>query len=73
MKDLLNAENLYLIPDIAAPRHTHELFEGQWWSRHDLAVRFNELVVREQSGPTIADVPLTVEKDSGIIYTQDIS
>ena len=45
--DTLAQSNLFLIPDIMAPRRAPELFADQWWERTDLTLSFNEAVTRD--------------------------
>lgn len=62
-------QNIYLIPDIPAPRRIPELFQGQWWERADLSIRFNNLVVRNFAVPAIEAVNIIVNDHNGIIRT----
>ena len=69
----LAKSNVYLIPDVAAPRRIPEPFQGQWWERVDLSMRFNELVIRNPTAATIATVPLTISDKDGVIVVTEIS
>lgn len=62
----LAQNNLYMVLDVPPPQYVPELFNGQWWPRYDLQVRFNELVERYSTVPSIASVNITVETDDGI-------
>jgi len=53
--------NIYLIPNIQAPRRIPEAFNNQWWERTDLTIDFNELVKRELAVPYL--------RSAGIILT----
>jgi hypothetical protein len=72
-RDTLERNNVYLVPDIAAPRRVPEAFQGQWWERVDLTIRFNELTVRNISIGSIASVPVSVTAESGDTITETIS
>ena len=63
----LAQENLYPIPDIAAPVRAPEVFQSQWWERVDMEIRFNEKIVKNQdiSAIEIADV-LVYNKDGQV-------
>jgi hypothetical protein len=64
-KEPLRALNLYLIPDIAAPRHVHENYAGQWWKRVDMVVRFNEKVTVESAAPYLDSATIIIKKEDG--------
>ncbi len=57
---LLKQNNLALITDIPSPIRIPELFNGQWWNRASLSVKFNEKVVRQSLVPflTTPDIQL---------------
>lgn len=38
---------IYMLPEGARPQYAPELFQGQWWSRTDLDLKFNELVLED--------------------------
>ena len=61
----LKDSNLHLIPDISSPVRFPELFSSQWWERVDLSMRFNELVIREDTIPTIKSVEVIIGTDLG--------
>ncbi|HLH04950.1 MAG TPA: hypothetical protein VKX25_19435 [Bryobacteraceae bacterium] len=52
--DALAASSLFLITDFARPVYAPERFQGQWWKRTDLELRFNERVVDTLILPSIA-------------------
>lgn len=64
--DLLAAQSVYIIPDIAEPRRVPELFESRWWERTDIQMRFNVLVVRERTVPYIELIDIYPSVDTGI-------
>jgi hypothetical protein len=59
----LALQNIYIIPNIAAPKRSPELLNELWWNRTDMTLEFNELVIRQ------TDVPF-VESTEAIIYTE---
>ena len=61
--DLLAQNNLYLVPDIRAPRRFPEFFQSQWWERTDLAMTFNNLVVRNLAVQTVGSQQITIQTD----------
>lgn len=61
--DTLAAQNIYLIPDIYATRRVPELFQGRWWERTDLDMKFNELIIRNLAVPYIQTADITVQVD----------
>ena len=60
-RNLIAVKNMYLVTDIGMPRRVPELFNGQWWERSDLSVRYNEGVERNATVNRI---------ESARIYTQ---
>ncbi len=62
----LAKQNLYLIPDIVAPRKVPEIWEGRWWKRADISLIFNELVVKSISVPAIDSAEIKIyESNAG--------
>ena len=61
--DILAQSNLYLIPDIVSPVRMPELFQGQWWERVDMSMRFNELIQRGLTIPYIKSAEITIKND----------
>lgn len=47
-QEFLSGYNLYMVLEVKAPMRTTELYNGQWWERSDLTIRFNEQIIREQ-------------------------
>ncbi len=68
----LRDSNLHLIPDIMSPVRFPELFQTQWWERVDLAMKFNELVIREDTAPFIKSVDVIINTDLGVQKTVSI-
>lgn len=68
--DTLAVQNIFLIPDIYATRRIPELFQGQWWERTDLSMKFNELIIRNLAVPYIQSADITVQVDEPPV-TQD--
>ena len=69
--DILTLSNLHLIPDFASARRVPELFEGNWWERVDISMRFNEFIQRESTIPYIENAEITIESDTGIAAIVD--
>ena len=63
--DTLARVNIFLLPDVKAPQRMPERFEEQWWERVDLVMHFNELVVREITGKTLASAEVQIHGESG--------
>ncbi|KKQ88298.1 MAG: hypothetical protein UT13_C0002G0007 [Candidatus Pacebacteria bacterium GW2011_GWF2_38_9] len=72
-KSLFNANNLYLITDVASPMRIPEQFQGQWWERCDFTASFNEYVKRENTVPYIQSADITIKTDNGLQKNIEIS
>lgn len=64
-RDVLAASQLFLIPDIPAPRRIPEAFQGRWWERADLSMRFNQAVSLERTVHFIKSADITLVADTG--------
>lgn len=65
-KLILDKNHIYLVHDIPSPKRAPEYFQGQWWKRVDMGIRFNELVVRSISVPAITGIGIAIyEGDKG--------
>jgi len=64
-KELLESNNLALVPVISAPTRAPELFDGRWWERADLTAVFYEAVTRN------SDIPYIKEIESVTIVTEN--
>lgn len=62
----LAASSLAIVLDVPDPRRSPELFQGEWWERSDLSVRFNELVTETTTVNSIGSVEID-------LYDQDTS
>lgn len=56
----LAQSNVYLVHDIVSPRRLPEYFEGRWWERVDMDLRFYELIVKSVSIPIITSIPIGI-------------
>lgn len=65
-RDLLKLNNIYPVPQFAPPRRIPELFQGLWYERMDLSVKFNELIVLDRTQPYIKIVPIVVIDEAGV-------
>jgi len=63
--DILARSNVYLIPDVPTPRRMPEKFEEQWWERQDLTMLFNELVIIQTTGKSIASAEINLQGENG--------
>lgn len=57
----LRAENFYIIPSPDAPEYAPEVWQGEWWSRANLALRFNQTLEWREEVKTIRAVPVTIK------------
>lgn len=74
---ILRKADLMMIPSADVPQYAPELYQNMWWERADLALRFNNTVIWDESVSTIEKVPITIKDnpshtdrvhtDSGII------
>lgn len=64
--DYLAASAIYAVPRWNRPTRAPELYAGQWWSRYDLELKFNELVTESIVDPAAAGLEVTVITDTGI-------
>lgn len=60
----LESKNVCLVPTNPAIVRSPELFNGQWWERSDMTLRYNELYVDTENVGAIEHVILTVPHDS---------
>lgn len=59
----LAQSSIYMIPNIEAPRRVPEAFQGQWWERADLTLRFNEKIAKNRSINIIESAEFIVYND----------
>jgi len=71
--ETLPNSNLYLIPDIPAPMRAPELFDGQWWPRTDITMKFNELIIRNTTISSVDNVVITTQNNVSNETTDTIS
>jgi len=65
VSEMLEAQNVYFMPDIDDSIRSPELFQNQWWERTDLKAYFYEQVIKNRTVSTIAKV--TVTSSDGIL------
>lgn len=63
--DALAGDSIYLIVEYARPHYAPELFQGQWWERADLHLKYNELVTETTPTSSAAGVDVTIDTDTG--------
>lgn len=56
----LAKEDVYLIPEIVSPKRLFEQYEGRWWERTDMSLRFNELIVKNVTVQKIDSMEVTI-------------
>jgi hypothetical protein len=61
----LQQNHIYLVHDIPSPKRVPEYFQGLWWKRIDMSLRFNELVVKSISVPAITSIEVGIYDDNG--------
>ncbi|MCE5304349.1 hypothetical protein LLG34_01415 [bacterium] len=61
----LQQNHIYLVHDISSPKRVPEYFQGLWWKRIDMSLRFNELVVKSISVPAITSIEVGIYDDNG--------
>jgi hypothetical protein len=63
----LAQDEIYLIPDIVAPRRVPDPFQGQWWERVDMVLRFNEKIAKNVTIGTIESADVAIYDYSGLV------
>lgn len=53
--------NIYIVPSSDTPQRAPELFQGRWWERADLSLRFNNLLSFTTSVNAIKEVDVNVD------------
>ena len=66
----LQQNHIYLVHDIPSPKRVPEYFQGLWWKRVDMSLRFNELVIKSISVPAIISANINVYDDNGNLITE---
>lgn len=69
----LSSSNLYIVPDIPAPKRVPELFNGRWWERSDLSATYYERVIRQDSITTIQGVNIQIKTEEGVTKNVNIT
>jgi hypothetical protein len=64
--DSLAGNSLYLIVGPNRPTYAPEQFQGQWWKRADLSLKFNELVTESTTVSSADGVDVTLLKENGL-------
>lgn len=73
-QETLIASNVAMILDTYAVTWVPELFNGQWWGRGVLTVRFNEGVIRYNQVPYLESAQITLEAEtSGSLFEEVIT
>lgn len=66
----LQQNHIYLVHDIPAPKRVPEYFQGLWWKRVDMSMRFNELVIKSISVPAITSIKVDIYDDNGNLINE---
>jgi hypothetical protein len=65
-RNTLSDNNIYVIPDFDPPRRIPELFQGLWYQRMDLTMKFNELVRFDHAIHNIESVEIKLYDRKGL-------
>lgn len=65
--DILATSQLFLVPDLAAPMRSPELYEGRWWEVTTWHCKFYEQVNETLTVGTVVSAEVIVENESGVI------
>lgn len=60
----LAAEKIYLVTDVEEARRTPENFQGQWWERADMQLKFNELIIIEKQINSVDSVEVEANQEN---------
>jgi len=60
---------IYAVATWSRPKYVPELILGQWWSRADVDLRFNESVQEESTTPSAASAEVIITTDTGMTET----
>jgi hypothetical protein len=66
VKNTLDVNRLFMIPEIEAPRRSPELYQNRWWERCDLSIYFNESVHESINIGTVKSVETAVDTVDGV-------
>ena len=57
-KNQFKTKNMHLVTDVGMPQRSPELFNGRWWERSNITVRYNEGVERSSTVPYIQEIKI---------------
>lgn len=66
VREVLAASKLYAHAEWPRPVYAPENYQGRWWKRTDVDLKFNELVNESLTVPSAAGVDVTVIKETGL-------
>lgn len=69
----INAQNIFSVPEWKRPVVLYENFQGQWWQRADVDLKFNEQVSLSTTVPAAASVEITLVKENNLSTTVNIN
>lgn len=64
--DTLARKNIYMVPDFEPPKRMPELWQGLWYERADLTIKFNEAIVVNETVPYLESAEIIVVDHSGV-------
>jgi hypothetical protein len=62
-RNTLTLEEIYLISDVVEAKRVPESFQGRWWERGDMQLRFNELLIDTQQQNEIDSVEVSIDEE----------
>lgn len=62
----LAINDIYYIPNAVEPRRVPESFQGRWWERGDMQLRFNQLASDVQQQNAIDSVEVAIDQENGV-------
>lgn len=67
IKLILKQNDIYLLPKESqiTPKRADEYFEGRWWRRTDMGLRFNERMIVSTTIPSINSIDVEVYEGEG--------
>jgi len=61
----LAKNKIYMIPDNPSPKRVPEYFEGRWWKRYDISLRFNMLTTKESTIERVESAEIVLLEGDG--------
>ncbi len=64
-RDELREYGIYYVPDGEEPKRAPEEFQGQWWERSDMTMRFNEMLTQVKSVNAVESSEVSISNSDG--------